>query len=211
MKLAVQGTLMRSCEYSETPNKEKKRTKLLELRDITFIVAGREYPWNGNIDNANEVLVTFRNQKNGQKMETISQSNTDLDLCPCKTTIRLVKRLRKYKDTTGSTQINTFYHKGKIGLVRNTDITNKLKSTVKTMGKEDLGIESHEVGTHSLRASFALMMALMNIPDSRIMILGRWKSEAFKKYIQRQIIRVRDTTAFKALRSITSNFRIKMR
>lgn len=42
----------------------------------------------------------------------------------------------------------------------------------------------HEVGTHSLRAS------LMNIPDSRIMILGRWKSEAFKKYIQRQIIRV---------------------
>jgi hypothetical protein len=29
----------------------------------------------------------------------------------------------------------------------------------------------HEVGTHSLRASFALMMALMNIPDSRI-ILG---------------------------------------
>ncbi|GFH61799.1 hypothetical protein CTEN210_18275 [Chaetoceros tenuissimus] len=203
--------LMRSCEYSETPNKKNKRTKLLELRDITFIVGGREIPWNGNIDNASEVLVTFRNQKNGQKMETISQSKTDLDLCPCKVMIRLVKRLRKYKETKGSTQINTYYFKGKIGLVRNTDITNKLKSTVRTMGKDDLGIESHEVGTHSLRASFALMMALMNIPDSRIMILGRWKSEAFKKYIQRQIIKVRDTTAYKALRSITSNFRIKMR
>ena len=102
---------MRSCEYSETLNKKNKRTKLLELRDITFIVDGREIPWNGNINNASEVLVTFRNQKNGQKMETISQSKTDLDLCPCKVMIRLVKRLQKYKETT---EIYTYHFNGKI-------------------------------------------------------------------------------------------------
>ena len=54
-------------------------------------------------------------------------------------------------------------------------------------------------------------MALMNIPDSRIMLLGRWKSDAFKKYIERQIVRIRDSTAAQALNSITSNFKIKMR
>ena len=203
--------LMRSCEYSETPKKENKRTKLIELRDVTFVVNGREVSWKGNIDNASEVLITFRNQKNGKKMETISQSRTDLDLCPCKVMIRLVKRLRNHKETNDTTQLNTYYFNGRVGFVRNTDINNKLKSTVTTMGKDDLGIESNEVGTHSLRASFALMLALMGEPDSRIMILGRWKSEAFKKYIERQIVRVRDTTASRALTAITSNFRIKMR
>ena len=115
------------------------------------------------------------------------------------------------RDRNDTTQLNTYYFNGRVGFVRNTDINNKLKSTVTTMGKDDLGIESNEVGTHSLRASFALMLALMGEPDSRIMILGRWKSEAFKKYIERQIVRVRDTTASRALTAITSNFRIKMR
>ena len=62
-----------------------------------------------------------------------------------------------------------------------------------------------------MRASFALMMALMNIPDSRIMLIGRWKSDAFKKYIERQIVQIRDSTAAQVLNSITSNFKIKMR
>lgn len=174
--------LMRSCEYSETPNKKDKLTKIVELRDVTFIVNGKETPWNGDIDNATEVLITFRRQKNGVRMQTISQSRTNMDLCPCTTMIRLVKRLRKHNLTSGTTQINTYFHRGKQGFVRNTDIQKKLKNVVKIIGEEKLGLIPEQVGTHSLRASFALMMALMNIPDSRIMLLGRWKSDAYKIY-----------------------------
>jgi hypothetical protein len=202
---------MRSCEYSETPDKEKKRTKMIELRDISFIVKGKEVPWNGLIDGASEVLVTFRKQKNDERMETISASRTGKVLCPCKTTISLVKRIRSYKETNERTQINAYFHNGELRFIKNSEILNKLKIVVKTMGKEDLGLNPNDVGTHSLRASYALILALMGAPDSKIMILGRWKSDAFMKYIKRQIIKMRDNTAFKAIRALTSNFRIKMR
>lgn len=203
--------MMRSCEYCETPKKEQKRTKMIELRDISFIVKGCEVPWNGNIDNASEVLITFRDQKNGERMETISASKTGKDLCPCKAAVRLVKRIRSYKDTDGCTQINVFSEKGKMYTVRNTDILKKLKAVVKVMGEEDLGLKPNDIGLHSLRASYALILSLMGASDSKIMLLGRWKSEAFLKYIKRQIIKMRDKTAYKAVRASTSNFRIKMR
>lgn len=203
--------MMRSCKYSETPEKEKKRTKMIELRDVSFIVKGKEVPWNGNIDGASEVLITFRRQKNDERMETISASRTGKTLCPCRAMISLVKRIRSYKTTNGRTQINAYFHNGELQFIRNTEILNKLKIVVKTMGKEDLGLNPNDVGTHSLRASYALILALMGAPDSKIMLLGRWKSDAFMKYIKREIIKMRDDTAYKAVRAFTSNFRIKMR
>lgn len=203
--------MMRSCEYSETPKKEEKRTKMIELGDITFIVNGREVLWNGNINNATEVLITFRNQKNGEKMETVSASKTGKDLCPCLAAIRLVKRIRSYENVNEQTQINVFSLNGKLFVVKNTDILRKLKAVVKIMGEEDLGVKPKDIGLHSLRASYALILALMGAEDSKIMLLGRWKSDAFLKYIKRQIIKMRDKTAYKAVRAMTSNFRIKMR
>lgn len=78
--------MMCLCEHCDTPKKQKK-TKMIKLRDISFIVKGCEVPWNGDINNASEVLITFRDQKNGERMETIAASKTGKEFCPCKAAI----------------------------------------------------------------------------------------------------------------------------
>lgn len=62
-----------------------------------------------------------------------------------------------YKSTNERTKINTFLFNGDIRFIRNTDIQTKLKSVVKIMGKENLGLEPKDIGTHSLQASYALL------------------------------------------------------
>lgn len=177
--------MMRLCEYCDTPKKEQKKTKMIKLRDITFRVKGCEVPWNGDIDNASEVLITFRDQKNGERIETISASRTGKDLCPCRAAIRLVKRIRSYRNTDKYTRINVFSFKSKMYAVKNTDILKKLKAVVKVLGEIDLGLKPNDIGLHSFRASYALILSLMGASASKIMLLGRWKSKAFLKYIKR--------------------------
>ena len=43
------------------------------------------------------------------------------------------------------------------------------------------------VGTHSLCSSCAMLLYLSNICTSTIMLLGRWKSDAFLLYLWRQV------------------------
>ena len=50
-----------------------------------------------------------------------------------------------------------------------------------------LGFTGKEVGTHSIRSSFAMALYLARRPVSTIMLMGRWSSDAFLLYIRRQV------------------------
>ena len=44
-----------------------------------------------------------------------------------------------------------------------------------------------EIGTHSIRSGAAMAMYLGGVPVFAIQLIGRWSSDAFMKYIRKQI------------------------
>ena len=179
---------MRSCEYSKS-DEENPRTTLLTLDDIKFYDKnGNELKSKRNL--AHFVKLTFRNQKNGEKMESQYRlrSNTNSKLCPVKIWYSIVKRIEGYDNTSGKTPVNTVVVNGKKTLIRSSAVRQHVKTAVTIIGEDVLHVKASEVGTHTLRTSFATMLWLNNTDPKDIMILGRWLSNAFMKYIRRTVI-----------------------
>ena len=62
-----------------------------------------------------------------------------------------------------------------------------LRNAVKAVGESKLGFPAERVGTHSIRLSFAMMLLLNDEAESVVMKKGRWKSNAFLRYIRAQV------------------------
>ena len=56
------------------------------------------------------------------------------------------------------------------------------------MGKEVLGYSAEEIGTKSIRSAAAMAMFMDDTPVFMIMLMDRWSSDAFLKYIRRQVL-----------------------
>lgn len=52
---------------------------------------------------------------------------------------------------------------------------------------DKLGFTADDIGTHSLRSAAAMAMYLAGVPVYTIMLIGRWSSDAFLRYIRRQV------------------------
>ena len=64
---------------------------------------------------------------------------------------------------------------------------NEIKFVVSGTGQEILGFTADDVGLHSVRGSLAMLMYLAKEPVYTIMLVGRWSSDAFLAYIEKQI------------------------
>ena len=65
--------------------------------------------------------------------------------------------------------------------------TNSLRAGTLSFGEERLGFSLKEVGTHSIRSGFAMELYLAKVYPETIMIMGRWASSAFLRYIRIQV------------------------
>jgi hypothetical protein len=63
----------------------------------------------------------------------------------------------------------------------------KLRSASAAIGKDIMGFEAHEIGLYSLQSCAAMAVYLNNIPVYTTMIIRRWSSDAFLRYIRRQV------------------------
>ena len=183
---------MRSCEYSKTPKSEEKKSEILQLRDIRFFVAEGLLIHHSDpclLQKSVRVAITFRNQKNENKFETITQSKTSENLCPVVTWALIVQRIWSYPNTTETTTVNTVFipSSGVYTTVSNKNIIKLLRDAVTACGPDRLGINIKHIGTHSVRTSYAMLSHLNGIPDSTIQKKGRWKSTAFLRYIRSYI------------------------
>ena len=181
---------MRSCEYSTVPQSVDRRTKVITITDLQFFMNGLFLDHKSpELANADFVSVTFVEQKNGEKIETVTQFSTyDSVLCPVRAAASIVRRLQKLKSTTETTQINTYKNSdGKILKVQSKQVREALCAAVSTIGEDKLGFKSSEVGTHSIRSGAAMVMHLAEVPVYTIMIIGRWSSDAFLRYIRKQV------------------------
>ena len=65
--------------------------------------------------------------------------------------------------------------------------TKSLRSVTLSFGEERLGFSHKEVGTHSIQSGFSMELYLSKLYPETIMIMGRWASSAFLRYIRIQV------------------------
>lgn len=179
---------MRSCEYSKVTGDRK--TRLLRLKDIRFFKGRQELHKHANMDlrAATTVTITFRQQKNGQKDADITMHNSKSDLCPVIAWGQIVKRILTYPNTNLETTVNYVRVNNKARQINSRDVLKMIRYCVTLIGRAKLGFGSNDVGTHSIRSSFAMFLYQRRVRSDRIMLQGRWHSNAFLDYIRPQVL-----------------------
>jgi hypothetical protein len=182
---------MRSCEFSSTPTPGK--TKRITLDGLVFRSASRTILSHSNpaLATAEFVTVTFRDQKNGIKMDSRTQRRTsDPVLCPVLRFAAIVQRiLKNVPNCSANTPINSIRLGPRTLLISNTYVRRLLRHTCAICGgKSTFGFDPHEIGNRSIRSGAAMALFLQDISTAKIMILGRWSSDAFLVYIRPQVL-----------------------
>ena len=180
---------MRSCEYLEVNRASEKQTKLLQIRNFQFFSKNKRMNIHSeDISKADYLAITFESQKNGEKFQTIIQHRSKRTLCPVKAWSTLIKLILSYENTDESSTINYFSsEEGEPKHIKASDMILHLRSTCMSIGEDRLGFQPQNVGTHSIRTSFAMQLFLAGVKDFTIMLMGRWKSLAFLRYIRPQV------------------------
>ena len=179
---------MRSCEYTFVGLGERK-TRAIRPRDIVFWVGNKSIPHNSpNLHLATSISIDFGDQKSEIKDETVSQdANNESGLNPVTLFAKTIRRLRSYPNYSDEWPIHTFYDGTNFTKITSKEILHDIRCSVDCIGPDILGFTSKDVGTHSVRASLAMMMFLAKEPIYTIMLIGRWSSDAFLAYIEKQI------------------------
>ena len=114
-------------------------------------------------------------------------ATNDPILCPVKSWARVTKRVLKINDATVDSYVNSFFDNGKLHFITSNDALRALKAAAMAIGESILGFKVNDLGTHSLRSGAAMAMYLDEVPVYTIMLIGRWSSDAFLLYIQKQV------------------------
>jgi hypothetical protein len=112
-------------------------------------------------------------------------------MCPVRACIEIVSQIRSYNipaDKLGDIQINYVEFDGKGFTIPSSMILLKIRQAVCSLGQEVLGFTADEVGTHSNRSGGAMGMFLAGTPVYTIMLMGHWSSDAFMRYIRKQVL-----------------------
>ena len=179
----------RSCEYLKVPQAEKRRTDILRLRNIRFFRNGRRMELNSPfLEYADCVSITFDWQKKDERQDTVTQMHSkDLILCPVRQWAAIVRRILGYPGAALETPVSAIWRHDRIEHITSAEMTQALRSAVISIGEEVLGINASDVGTHSIRSGAAMAMYLGECPVYTIMMIGRWSSDAFLRYIRKQV------------------------
>ena len=184
----------RSCEYLKVQT--RGRTKLLVLGNIKFLDSTGRTHVDANQEDFNElahyVSITYVDQKSGKKMQTRTQVKTDDPiLCPVQLWGEVYRRVSAIDDATENTPVNTWYNLDakKAVAITSDEVIIMLRSSCDSGGGQDeFGYESKDIGTHSIRSGAAMALFLAHESVLKIMILGRWSSDAFLVYIRSQVL-----------------------
>ena len=179
---------MRSCEYAFAGTGDQK-TRPVRVCDIVFRVGARVIPHDSpSLHLAESVSIVFGLQKSNIRDETVSQDNNHRkDLNPVILFANTVRRLRSYPGFREDWEIFTFFDGVHFSRIRSNEVMADLQCSVDAVGADVLGFSGKEVGTHSVRSSLAMMMYLAKEQVYTIMLTGRWSSDAFLAYIEKQV------------------------
>jgi hypothetical protein len=192
---------MHSCEYLKVAKPDQQRTKILSLRNVRFFRGVEQL---GHDDRELEfsdcVTLTFEKQKKDKKMDTVAlMASKDARLCPVRAVAAIVRRIRKYTGSSQDPPISTVIVNGHLKQVTSTHMIHALRDAVGAIEEVKLGIKKENVGTHSIRSGAAMVMFLGECPVFMIMLIGGWSSDAFLRYIRKQVIEFSQNVAKRML------------
>ena len=170
------------------------KTKTLRIRCLTFRNKNKDIlplDTTNLSEEAEFISVTYEDQKSGKKMETRSQRRTsDKILCPVRRLGRAVQRITSTnKNWSKDTLLCSVVIDNEEFLINNQFTLRLLRYACATFGgKKVFGFDAHEIGNKSLRSGAAMALFMKNHSVSKIMILGRWSSDAFLVYIRPQVL-----------------------
>jgi len=179
---------VRSCKYVKVSGQRK--TKILMVKNISFLKGRRTVPHSDPfLHLADCISITFENQKRDTKNDTITQHRSSNSLlCPVRIWASIVRRLSSYPSFSQNMMVNSFLlTDGSIHLFTGTGLLKKLRRAATALGPDVLGFTSSQIGLHSARSGAAMGMYLTGVPVFMIMLLGRWASDAFLRYIRKQV------------------------
>ena len=186
---------MRACEFCST--EKPGRTRKVTLGNVVFrdqdsrIVEQRDPIL---AEKSMFVTICFTDQKNGTKMERRSHRKTGQEiLCPVRSWARVVQRVRSNFRTSkddDSTPVCAYRDGQRAKEISSSQVLQLLRESCKFHdGENKYGIGASDLGTRSIRSGAAMALALQGTTsDQKIMMLGRWKSTAFLKYIRPQVL-----------------------
>ena len=68
------------------------------------------------------------------------------------------------------------------------ELLSSFRSNAASISKDKLGFKSKDIGTHSNRCAASMAMFMDNKPVYMIILMGRWSSDSFLKYIQLHVL-----------------------
>jgi hypothetical protein len=193
---------MRSCEYLKLPKGSERRTKTLCVGNLVFRRQNQIVPHDDpDLEKADCVTITFEFQKRDLRDDAVTQSRTDDQLlCPVQAAAAIVRRLRSIGATTKDPIYLYRDKKGKLRDMTSSIALTLLRDFIKTVDAS-YGLPAMDIGLHSMRSSAAMAMYLNAIPVFTIMLLGRWSSDAFLRYIRKQVIEFSNDVARKMIKN----------
>ena len=195
---------MRSCEYLKTSGDDRK-TKPLRLRNLVFRDRrNRIIPHDSpNLHLAKTITIAFEFQKKDLRDDSVTQSWSGHPLCcPVLAAAAIVRRLRSFSSDPDTFLYSYLDSQGITGSITSTTALKLLRGFIDTIEPE-FGIASADVGLHSIRASAAMGMYLNQVPVYAIMLLGRWSSDAFLRYIRKQVTEFSNNVSRQMIRNAT--------
>jgi hypothetical protein len=179
---------MRSCEYVKVQGPQK--TKILTVQNIRFYNSNHLVKHSDpNLSGAECVSITFQFQKRDTRNNVITQHRSgDNVFCPVRTWAAIIKCLTSYPGASPADSVNLFrFPGGKKHMVSRSELLKHLRLAANTLGEDSLGFTAKEISLHSARSGAAMAMYLAHVPVFTIMLLGRWSSDAFLRYIRKQV------------------------
>ena len=114
-------------------------------------------------------------------------ASSNVTLCPVQAAAAIVRQIRSYPGANNNTPISAIWKYNRINHTTSKQITNALQGAVLAIGEDSLHIATHKIGTYSIRLGAAMAMFLGGCPVFLIMMIGRWSSNAFLRYIRKQV------------------------
>ncbi len=109
-------------------------------------------------------------------------------MCPVRAAVEIVQRIYSYgipEDKIKDIQINFMKLGSLTYTIPSSLIMVRLRALVQTLGIKKLGFGPEEIGTHSNRSGGAMGMFLAGTPVYTIMLMSRWSSDAFMRYLRK--------------------------
>jgi len=111
----------------------------------------------------------------------------DAVLCPVRAWAAITARVLAYPTATFDTPVNAILLAGRLQYATAHAMLQHLRRGAAHFGPQLLGYAPDELGTHSIRAGAAMAMYLAGVPVFVIMLVGRWASDSFLRYIRCQV------------------------